>query len=575
MPSTGAGGPRPGTREALAAFFERRALVMMALGFAAGLPFLLIFDTLSAWLREVGLSLEVIGFFSLATLVYSFKFLWAPLVDRTRVPVLTDWVGHRRSWMLVCQVFIIVGLWLVAGTDPGVHLGRMAFFAVCVGFFSATQDIAIDAWRIEVADVSRQGVMASAYQWGYRGAFITAGAVPLLLAQSFGWNVSYGVMAALMGLGVLATLAAPREAAHTIRDLHVEDIPKQPVRDAVEWAARLMVLALGALLLGSGLAANASLIGNLLTSLGLASTGAAIVAAWRSSSGIWVQVLAVIVGFGIVILAILPIPGRRTLPGAYLFAALGDPLRNFFERYGSAAGPILALICLYRLSDFVLNIMNPFYLDLGFTLTEVAEVRKIFGVVATLVGVFSGGYAIVRFGLMRSLLVGAFAGPLSNLVFVWLATKGHQVSALFVAIGVENILSGFAATCLIAYMSSLTTTGFTATQYALFSSLYALPGKMVASQSGRIVEASAQSAESGGLFASLTPFFSGLPAESFADALTKSGVSPSALGAGYMVFFLYSCAIGLVAVWLAFVVVAQSRAGERAAPAVQAPARQA
>lgn len=549
------------TGEALAAFLEPRALAMMALGFASGLPFLLIFDTLSAWLREVGLSLEVIGFFSLATLVFSFKFLWAPLVDRTRVPILTAWLGHRRSWMLVSQAFIILGLWLIAGTDPTVSLGRMATFAVFVGFCAATQDIAIDAWRIEIADVSRQGIMASAYQWGYRGATITAGAAPLFLASSFGWNISYGVMAALMSIGIVATLAAPREAAHQIRDIHVEDVPHTPGRDLAEWGVRLGILAAGALILGSGLAANASLLANLLARLGLGGVGETLVAAWRSSSGVWVQFLAVVAGFGVVIVAVSPVPGTRTLPGVYLASALGDPLRNFFERYGSAARTILALICLYRLSDFVLNIMNPFYLDLGFTLNEVAEVRKIFGVAMTLLGVFSGGLAIVRFGLMPSLLVGAFAGPLSNLVFVWLATQGHQLYALFVAIGVENVLSGFSGTCLIAYMSSLTTAGFTATQYALFSSLYAIPGRLVASQSGRIVESAAQSAESGGLWAMLQGLFTRLPPGTYADAFEKSGVSPPSLGAGYLVFFLYSSAIGAFAVVLAFIVVRQERSG--------------
>jgi PAT family beta-lactamase induction signal transducer AmpG len=198
--------------------------------------------------------------------------------------------------------------------------------------------------------------------------------------------------------------------------------------------------------------------------------------------------------------------------------------------------------------------MNPFYLDLGFTLTEVAEVRKIFGVVALMAGVFAGGYAIARWGLPRALLVGAFGGPLSNLVFVWLAAQGHALGALFVAIGVENVLNGFAGTCLIAYMSSLTTIGFTATQYALFSSLYALPGKILASQSGRIVEAAARAAESGGAFSILNPLFTGLPPESFAMAMEKSGVSAAALGSGYAVFFIYSTLAGLAAIVLAIVV---------------------
>ena len=389
--------PVRSTRQALAVYAERPTLVMMALGFAAGLPFLLIFDTLSAWLRDVGLSLEVIGFFSLATLVYSFKFLWAPLVDRTRVPWLTRRLGHRRSWMLACQIPIIVGLWLVSGRSPADELGLMAILAVLVGFSSATQDIAIDAWRIEVVDESRQGAMAAAYQWGYRVATLVAGALPLFMAESYGWNLSYGVMAGLMGLGVLATLAAPREARHTIRETRVDDMPRVAARDGLEWVARLGVLAAGALILGSGLAANASLLADLVAGLGLAGTADALLAAWRGPAGLWFQLFAVLAGFVAIAMAVSPVPGSRTRPGVYLGSALGDPLRDFFARYGRRARPILALICLYRLSDFLLNIMNPFYLDLGFTLTEVAEVRKIFGVAATMFGVFAAGYSIARF----------------------------------------------------------------------------------------------------------------------------------------------------------------------------------
>ena len=227
---------------------------------------------------------------------------------------------------------------------------------------------------------------------------------------------------------------------------------------------------------------------------------------------------------------------------------------------------ILALVCTYRLSDFVLNIMNPFYLDLGFSLTEVAEVRKVFGVVTSMLGVFIGGVAIARMGVMRALLVGAFGGPLSNLVFIWLGTRGHDMTALFTAISVDNVASGFAGTCLIAYMSSLTTQGFTATQYALFSSLYALPGRLIASQSGRLVEAAAKSAEAGGMFSRLNGLFAGLPPESFAQAMQKSGVAPAALGSGYTVFFLYSTAIGVFAVVLTFVLVLGRAASARPAP---------
>jgi PAT family beta-lactamase induction signal transducer AmpG len=469
------------TLSALAVFLDRRMLVMLALGFSAGLPFLLIFDTLSAWLRASGISLEVIGFFSLVTMIYSFKFLWAPLVDRTRVPILTAWLGHRRSWMLVCQGTIVVGLWLVAGSDPASSLATVAVFAVLIGFSSATQDIAIDAWRIEAAEISRQGAMAAAYQWGYNAARLTAGALPLLLAGPYGWNFSYAVMAALMVVGIVAVVGAPREEPHAIRPIHTERIRSAPTLEALEWLGRFAILGVGALLLGSGLAANATVLGRLLDALGAPTGREAVLSAWTGRAGVWIQFVAVVLGFGVIVLAALSLPGRRTRPGVYLSSALGDPLRDFFARYRSTAALILALICLYRIPDFVLNIMNPFYLDLGFTLVEIAEVRKIFGVVMLMLGVFTGGLAVARFGLLPTLVIGAFAGPLSNLIYVWLATRGHDVFVLFIAIGIENISSGFAGTCLIAYMSSLTSVQFTATQYALFSSLYAIPGKLLAS----------------------------------------------------------------------------------------------
>jgi PAT family beta-lactamase induction signal transducer AmpG len=541
-------------RAALSVFGDRRIFVMLLLGFSAGLPFLLIFDTLSAWLREAGLTLEVIGYFSLATLASSFKFLWAPWIDRARVPLLTRWLGHRRSWMLVCQVLIMIGLWLVAGSNPLTNLGTMALFAIFVGFSSATQDIVIDAWRIEAAEQAKQGAMAAAYQWGYRIAMITAGAAPLLLANAYSWNFSYAVMSGLMAIGMLAVLIAPVESTRQIRPIHDEGMKAAPVVEGAEWLVRFLLLATGAILVGCGLAANAAALDWLLSTFGAGALGDAVVAAWRSRNGIWFQLISVISGFAVVFVATCPIPGKRTRPGLYLAAALGDPLRDFFHRYQKSATMILALICLYRVSDFVLNIMNPFYLDLGFTLVEVAEVRKVFGVAASMLGVFAGGIAVARMGLMRSLIIGAFAGPGSNLIFIWLTMKGHSVPALFVAIGVDNVMSGFAGTCLIAYMSSLTAAGFTATQYALFSSLYALPGRLIASQSGRIVEAAAQSAAAGGPFSVLMRMFTRLPPESFAQATEKSGVSPAALASGYTVFFVYSSLVGIFAIMLAFVV---------------------
>jgi PAT family beta-lactamase induction signal transducer AmpG len=547
-------GERRTVGSALRVYTERPALVMVALGFAAGLPYFLIFDTLSAWLRASGLSLEVIGFFSLVTLVSTFKFLWAPFVDRTRVPVLTGWLGHRRSWMLVCQAFIILGLWLVAGSDPTRSLGRIAIFAFLVGFSSATQDITIDAWRIESAENAKQGAMAAAYQWGYRVATIVAGAVPLLLAQAYGWNFSYAVMAALMGIGVVAVLAAPRELRHAIRPIETGNIQPAPAREALEWIARLSILLAGALVLGSGLAANSTVLARVLGAIGATGARDAVLSAWASPWRVWVHLVAVIVGGCVIVIAAMPLPGVRTRPGVYLSSALADPLRDFFARYGSSAALILALICLYRIPDFVLNIMNPFYLDLGYSLVEIAEVRKVFGVLMTMLGVFAGGLLVARYGLLRAMVIGAFAGPLSNLLFIWLALQHHNLFALFAALGLDNVAGGVAGTCLIAYMSSLTSAGFTATQYALFSSLYAIPGRIVASQSGRIVEGAARLADAGGPLSGLKNFMATHAPDNFTAALQRSGVTPAALGTGYVVFFAYSALIGVFAVALSLAV---------------------
>ncbi len=533
----------------------RSVTVMFFLGFAAGLPGLLIFDTLSVWLRDEGISLKVIGFFTLATLFSALKFLWAPIVDRTTVPFLTKWLGHRRSWMLVSQGVIILGLWLISGLNPSQSLVALAGLAVLVGFFVANQDIVIDAWRIEAVESEKQGAMAAAYQWGYRVSMVIAGTVPLILAEVFDWHISYGVMSALMAIGVLAVLAAPREKAHTVRPIHIGDTPARPAAEVIEYIGRGLLLLLGALFLGVGLTGDASLPAWLLG--GEEAGGAGIVAAFKGDyKALW-QLAGVFLGFGAIALAAQPVPGVATRPGIYLSAALRQPLVEFFGRYARLAAPILALICLYRVSDFVININGAFYLDLGFSKPEIAEVRKVFGAVMSILGVTLGGWSVLRLGLMRTLIIGAFLGSLSNLSFAWLAIEGHSIYAFMLAIAADNIGGGFAGTALIAYMSSLTTIGFTATQYALFSSLYALLGKLLATQSGRIVEDSARAAEGSGIFAGLRGLMAGLPPESYAAAMEKSQVTPAALGVGYFVFYVYTTLVGLFAMILVFYVAAR------------------
>ena len=550
----------PISKKALLVYAERRVLVMLMLGFAAGLPFLLIFDTLSVWLRQSGLSLQTISIFALATLSYALKFVWAPLLDRVRIPLLDRLLGRRRAWMLAMQIIIITGLWLISGSNPEVNIWRVAGIAAFVGFAGATQDIAIDAWRIEAVDESRHGVMAAAYQWGYRAAMIVAGALPLLLAEAFSWNFSYAVMAGLMGIGIAGVLLAPQESVVQAPSQNLSSLPSRPLVEIGEWLLRLAIIVFAALIIGSGLSGNAIVLRDSLLYFGLSEEfGSGLISAWTSSpTGVYLQVIAVIAGLGLLAMACIPIPGLVTKPGAHLRRAYGAPLGDFFTRFGSRlGGTILALICLYRLSDFVLNLMGPFYLDLGFSLSEIAQVRKIFGVVALMLGVAVGGYCVARFGILRTMLIGVFASPFSNIVFLWLGTQGPDISALYISITIDNLATGFAGTALIAYMSSLTSAGFTATQYALFSSLYALLGKLVASQSGRIVETAARAAEAGGVPSVMMPLFAKLPPESLARGAATAGVSPAALGAGYATFFIYSIAIGLIAIVLAFIVVRQ------------------
>lgn len=556
------------TLTALAVFLERQTLVMLALGFAAGLPNLLVFDTLSAWLRTANLDLTVIGYFSLATLVYSFKFLWAPLVDRTSIPGLTAVFGHRRSWMLVAQGAIIVGLFLISGSNPAGNLGLVAALAVLVAFSSATQDIVIDAWRIEAAGEERQGAMAAAYQWGYRLAIIVAGVVPLMLAARIDWGFAYATMALLMGVGVAAVLLAPKEKPRPeMAPLMPTDMPVKRGPEALEWGLRLLMLVGGALLFGSGFTGQFALIEQGLGAIGASPLAQAIKAAWTARPyGVFTQVLFVLVGGAAIVCAALPAPGAKTRPGVYFSRSYGDPFRDFFGRFEGTAGLILAMICFYRLSDFVLNIMNPFYIDLGFSLDTIAEIRKVFGVIMMMIGVGLAGWAIARFGLISSLVVGAFAGPLSNLVYIWLATQGASTQAFAISIAIENITAGFSGTVLIAYMSSLTSAGFTATQYALFSSLYALPGKLLAAQSGAIVEGGARMAQEGGLTGPLMGLFAALPAGAFEKGAAKINVAPAALGAGYASFFVYSCLIGVLGLVLALIIARKRRQVASAQP---------
>ena len=411
-PGDAAPAARPGWTQTLLVYTEAPTLRMLLLGFSAGLPLLLVFGTLSFWLREAGIDRTTIGYLSWVGLAYGFKWVWAPLVDRLPIPLLTRLLGRRRSWLLLSQAVIMAALVGMALTDPKLALLPVVWCALAVAFASATQDIALDAYRIESAEVQRQAALAAAYQTGYRMAMIWAGAGVLWIAarvevvivagvasyQHGAWQTAYLVMAASMLLGVVTVLFSPEPARR--------ELP--PARNAAEW----------------------------------------------------------------------------------LQSALVEPFADFLRRYGNQALLILALIAVYRISDVVMGIMaNPFYVDMGYTKDEVATVTKIYGVIMTLVGAFVGGVLAMRFGVMRVLMLGAVLSATSNLLFAWLGSRGHDVQALVFVISADNLSSGIASAAFIAYLSSLTNINYSATQYALFSSMMLLLPKFLAGYSGAYVDA--------------------------------------------------------------------------------------
>lgn len=392
---------------------------MLFLGFSAGLPFPLVFSTLSAWLRDYGVDRATIGFFAWVGLMYSVKVFWAPIVDRVRLPVIGRLLGQRRSWMLVAQAGVIGGLLGMSGLDPATEIGRVAGLALLVAFSSATQDITVDAWRIEAVEERRQGAMAAAYNLGYRFAVLFGGAGALYLADFYDWSVAYFFMALSMLIGVVTTLVVA-EPEHR-RDVAVAEM-------------------------------EARVVGFMAGHAGL----------WR--------------------------PLRRL--SAWFGGAVVSPFAEFFRRNGRFALVLLALIATFNISDRVLGIMaNPFYLDLGFTKSEIASVSKIFGFFMTIAGAGLGGVLVARYGNLRTMLLAAVLLALTNLMFVGLAVVGADLRLLVFTISGDNLSMGLAGVAFISYLSSLTNQAYTATQYALFSSLMSVLGKTISGWSGVIVDA--------------------------------------------------------------------------------------
>jgi PAT family beta-lactamase induction signal transducer AmpG len=414
MSSHSAPAARRSWRQAWLVYLEPASLRMLALGFSAGLPLLLVLGTLSFRLREAGVDRTTIGYLSWVGLAYAFKWVWSPLVDRLPLPLLTRRLGRRRGWLLLAQGLVMAGLVGMALTDPRAELAPLVWCALLVAFGSATQDIALDAFRIESADAERQAALAATYQTGYRLAMIWAGAGVLWIAaraevagvdgyQAGAWAAAYLVMAASMLVGTVTVLLSPEPAPR-------------------------------------------------------------------------------------------PLPPAKGL-GDWLHGAVVAPFADFIGRYRWQAALILALIAVYRISDVVMGIMaNPFYVDMGYSKDEVAAVTKVFGVVMTLAGAFIGGVLSMRLGVMRVLMLGAVLSALSNLLFAWLGQRGHDVTGLVLVVSADNLAGGIASAAFIAYLSGLTNVQYSATQYALFSSMMLLLPKWLAGFSGQFVDAHGYSA---------------------------------------------------------------------------------
>ena len=379
-------------------------LGMVFFGFSAGLPYLLVFSTLTAWLTEEGVSRSAIGLFAWVGMTYSVKVIWAPIVDRAAIPFFGRVLGQRRSWILFGQMLVVFGL--IAISIFGVsNLPLLALFSVIVAFGSSTQDIAIDAYRIEAIEEEYQGAMSASYILGYRIALLIAGAGAFYVASFTAWSNVYLVMAVLMCVGFGAVMLA-----------------KEP------------------LLSRQGL---------------IRETDSAL----------------------------------NTQKFTFLNAVV-NPFKDFFVRNGSFALLIILLIGVYRLSDIVMGIMaNPFYLDMGYSKIEIANITKLFGFFMTIFGAFVGGLLVIKWGVGRCLLIGAVAVATTNLFFAQLALLANpDLNWLAVTVSLDNLSGGFATTAFIAYLSGLTNKAYTATQYALFSSLMTLPGKFMSGFSGFVVD---------------------------------------------------------------------------------------
>ena len=405
--------------EALSAYRQPRVLAMLFLGFSAGLPLLLVFGTLSGWLAREGINKSTIGHISWVALLYGLKFTWSPLVDHLKLPLLHPLFGQRRSWMLLAQIGIISGLLLMAGSNPHAQLTILVYSALLVAFSSATQDIAIDAWRIEAMPVETQGAMAATYQTGYRLGMLLAGGGAFTMAHYYSWSLAYTVLAMCMSIGIITTFLISEPEHNISRNTWRQE---EKVIQFLERSAHL--------------------------------------------------------------------PKNLRDIYAWFTGAVICPFTDFFVRNGKYALIILLFIGLFRISDITMGIMaNPLYVDIGYSDLQIGLVTKTVGPIITILGAIFGGMLVIRYSVMPILLLGAILVMVTNLFFALLAILPADTLYLAVVIGADNLSGGLAGSAFIAYLSSLTNRAYTATQYALFSSLMLLPAKFIGGFSGDIVDA--------------------------------------------------------------------------------------
>ena len=406
-------------KDAFIIYRQPRVLAMLFLGFSAGLPLLLVFGTLSAWLAREGIDKSTIGHVSWVALLYGLKFIWSPLVDRLHLPVIGSIFGQRRSWMLLAQTSVICGLLAMASSDPLNHLELLVYAALLVAFSSATQDISIDAWRIEAMPVEDQGAMAATYQIGYRIGMLLAGGGAFTLAHYYSWPLAYTVMAICMTVGIITTLIIPEPEHLVSRETWKQE---EKVIHFLENSSHL----------------------------------------------------------------------PKTLRDVYawIIGAVICPFTEFFNRNGRFALVILLFIGLFRISDITMGVMaNPLYVDVGFSDLDIGVVTKTVGPFITIAGALLGGSLVIRFGVQPVLLTGAILVMLTNLLFVAIAMLPPDIMMLALVVGGDNLSGGLAGSAFIAYLSGLTNKAYTATQYALFSSLMLLPAKFIGGFSGDVVDA--------------------------------------------------------------------------------------